>query len=194
MSCSTIDVKDYVLGELAGRERSAVEDHVRNCASCREELERLEMTRSALAALEQEEIPRRISFVSDRVFEPRWWQAVWRSGPVMAFSAAALLAAAIVVHAFARPVAQPAPDAAAIEQRVEREVTARLDASVAKAVNAAEARQSAEFARVLDTTEKRFEAQRQADLAVVQQTARFYGQQMGRFMVASNETGSSAPQ
>ena len=69
-----------------------MEDHVRGCQSCREELDRLNLTRSALASLEDEEIPRRIAFVSDRVFEPRWWQTMWHSGPVMGFASAAVLA------------------------------------------------------------------------------------------------------
>ncbi len=99
MNCE-IDLKSYVLGEATRQGRSAVEDHVRGCQSCREELDRLNLTRSALASLEDEEIPRRISFVSDRVFEPRWWQTMWRSGPVMGFASAALLSAAILVRWF----------------------------------------------------------------------------------------------
>jgi hypothetical protein len=38
---------------------------------------------------------------------------------------------------------------------------------VQAAVNEAQAKQSAEFAKVLNATESRFEAQRQADLATV---------------------------
>ena len=102
MSC-LIDLKAYVLGEVTRQERGMVEDHVRGCQSCREELDRLNLTRSALDSLEDEEIPRRIAFVSDRVFEPRWWQTIWHSGPVMGFASAALLAGAILVHGFERP-------------------------------------------------------------------------------------------
>src|SRR5579862_1598690 len=103
MSCS-IDLKAYAVGELAPREKLAVEDHARACQNCREELDRLNLTRSALASLEDEEIPRRIAFVSDRVFEPRWWQTMWHSGPAMGFASATLVAAAIFAHGFARPV------------------------------------------------------------------------------------------
>ena len=92
MSCSSVDLKAYVVGELAQRERVAADDHVRACQSCREELERLSVTRTALLALEDEEAPQRIAFVSDRVFEPRWWQTMWHSGPVMGFSSAAAAA------------------------------------------------------------------------------------------------------
>jgi anti-sigma factor RsiW len=122
MTCS-MDIKAYALGEIAGRERSEMESHVRSCRSCREELDRLNLTRSALASLEDEEIPRRIAFVSDRVFEPRWWQTIWHSGPVMGFASAALLAVAILAHGFARPMPVPSTgttvDTAQIERRVE---------------------------------------------------------------------------
>ena len=175
MSCS-VDLKAYAVDELPKNERGVVEDHVRGCQSCREELDRLNLTRSALASLEDEEIPRRIAFVSDRVFEPRWWQTMWRSGPAMGFASSALLAGAILAHGFARPVA-PAPgpvaqvDAAQIEQRVEAQVNSRLnsrvDVAVAKAVNEVQAKQAAELAQVVRAAE----VQRKADLATIQQAA-----------------------
>ena len=186
MSCSSEDLKAYVVGELARRERSAVEDHVRSCQGCREELNRLELTRSALASLEDEEIPRRIAFVSDRVFEPRWWQTIWHSGPVMGFASASILAAAILVQGLARPAVPRsvvAANTAQMEQRVEAQVSARVTAAVTKAVNDAEGRQAAEFAKVLDATKR----ERQADLAVYQQGADYLRMQMARFEVASNQ-------
>jgi anti-sigma factor RsiW len=191
MNCPSEDLKAYFLGELASRDKAAVEDHVRACEGCREELDRLKLTHTALLALEEEEVPRRISFVSDKVFEPRWYQTIWRSGPAMGFASAVILAAAILVHGFtvqglaAQGSAKPAAtvtatvDTAQIEQRIEREVNARLDA--------AEAKQSAEFAKVLDATEKRFETRRQADLATVQQAAKYYEMKMSRWEVALND-------
>jgi anti-sigma factor RsiW len=194
MSCSAEDLKAYVVGELAQREKAAVEDHIRGCQSCHDELDRLNFTRSALASLEDEEIPRRIAFVSDRVFEPRWWQTMWRSGPAMGFASAALLAAAIVAHGFARPVgpsgqsiAAAQMDASQIERRVEAQVSSRVDAAVAKAVNEAQAKQAAEFAKVLNTTEHHFEAQRQADMASFLQADEYRQKQMARLEVASNQ-------
>jgi anti-sigma factor RsiW len=179
MNCD-IDLQAYVVGESTRPERGAVENHLRGCQSCREELDRLNLTRSMLASLEDEEIPRRIAFVSDGVFEPRWWQTMWRSGPVMGFASAALLAAAIVVHGFERT---PVVDTAQIEKQVESRVGARVQA----AVNVAQAKQSAEFAKVLNATESRFESQRKSDLATVQQAAEYYEKQMARFEVASNQ-------
>jgi hypothetical protein len=144
-----------------------------------------------LLALEEEEIPQRIAFVSDKVFEPRWWQTIWRSGPAMGFASAAMLAAAILAHAYVRPVTGPVQatvDTAQIEQRVEREVNARLEATVAKAVRESEAKQSQQFAQVLDASEKRFEVKRKADLAVAQQAARYFEQQTARLMYAANDS------
>jgi hypothetical protein len=128
--------------------------------------------------------------VSDKVFEPRWWQTMWRSGPAMGFASALMLAAAILVHGFSRPVVQPSSvptmDTAKIEQRIEREVASRVDAAVAKAVSQTEARQTQQIAKVLDAAEKRIESQRRSDMAVVQQAARYYEQQSARLMVAVN--------
>jgi hypothetical protein len=179
MSCE-VDLKAYAVDELARAERGIVEDHVRGCQSCREELDRLNLTHSMLASLEDEEIPRRISFVSDRVFEPRWWQTIWHSGPVMGFASAVLLAGAILVHGFERA---PSVDAAQIEQRIESRVNTRVQA----AVNEAQAKQSAEFAKVLNATENRYETQRQADLASFLQADEYRQKQMARLEVASNE-------
>jgi anti-sigma factor RsiW len=192
MNCSSEDLKGYFLGELASRDKASVEEHVRACQNCREELDRLKLTQTALLALEEEEVPQRIAFVSDKVFEPRWYQTVWRSGPAMAFAAAVILAAAILVHGYARP-AGAAPvtstvDTAQIEQRIEREVGARLDTMVQKAVSDAQAKQAAEFAKVLDASETRFETRRKADLATIQQAAEYYEKQMNRWLVASNDT------
>src|ERR1035441_7979167 len=117
MSCSPFDLRDYFLKELPDSERRQVEVHVRNCRPCLEELDRLRLTEAALFALREEEIPQRIGFVSDKIFEPspwrRWWRAFWESGARLAFASAAMLSVAILVSAL-RPVGQiavlaPAP-------------------------------------------------------------------------------------
>lgn len=92
MSCPPFDLRDYLFEELGAGERAQVDSHLAGCAGCRQELERLRLTRAALLRLKDEEMPRRIAFVSDKVFEPsraaRWWAAV----PRFAFGAALLLA------------------------------------------------------------------------------------------------------
>jgi anti-sigma factor RsiW len=187
MSCSSVDLKAYFLGEAARSEKSAVEDHLRACPACSEELDRLKLTESALRSLEEEEIPQRIAFVSDKVFEPRWYQTIWRSGPVMGFASAALLAAAILVHGFTRPAVTQTVDTAQIEQRVEHEVSARLDSAIAKAVSQTEAKQTQHTAELLDAAEKRFEAKRREDLAMVEDAERIYKSEYSRLVMAVND-------
>ena len=190
MSCS-VDLKAYLFGELDQREKALALGHVNTCAACREELDRLRITQTALLSLPQEEMPQRIAFVSDKVFEPRWWQSLWRSGPVMGFASAALLAAAILVHAFTRPPQKVSTaatvDTAAIEQRIQDEVGKRVNDAVTKAVSESEARQGRQTAQMLEAAEQRLEQQRKSDLIAIQQVTRYYDQQMNKLMVASND-------
>ena len=58
------------------RARQDAESHVAACADCQDELAGLRVTLDAMATLREEELPRRIAFVSDKVFEPRWYQKV----------------------------------------------------------------------------------------------------------------------
>jgi len=191
MSCS-VDLKAYFLGELVSAERAVAEKHVNACQNCREELERLNATRAALLSLEEENPPQRIAFVSDKVFEPRWYQRFFSSGPVMGFASAAVLAVAILVHAFVHPAGAPAQqvDTAQVEQRIEQEVNARLDAAVTKAVSLSEERQDRKTAQILEAAEKRYEDQRRLDLADAQQAVTYYRQQFNRLMVANNDWGN----
>ena len=78
------DVEAYNL--LVSRWEKRVFNYLLRLVGNREELELLQATRTALQALPQEEAPRRIAFVSDKIFEPRWWQRIWQSGPAMGFA------------------------------------------------------------------------------------------------------------
>ena len=95
------DWNAYALGELTAPACREAETHLAACEACRDELATLRLTLDTLSTLREEEVPRRIAFVSDKVFEPRWWQALWNP----TFAAACVLAAAILVHAAARPAA-----------------------------------------------------------------------------------------
>ncbi len=96
MNCCPYDLRDYWFQELDAGARREVEAHLHECAGCREELERLRLTQQSLLRLKDEEIPRRIAFVSDKVFEPsraaRWWSAVTGGVPRFAMAASLLLA------------------------------------------------------------------------------------------------------
>jgi len=117
MNCASYDWKAYALGELGQEDRRHAEAHAAVCAICREELATLRLTIETLSKLPDEEMPRRIAFVSDKVFEPRWWQVFLRPS----FAAACVIAAAILAHAFVRPAA--AIDSAALQTQVDSAVT-----------------------------------------------------------------------
>lgn len=77
-----LDIRDYAMGEGSAAERQAFAAELANSAALREELQRYELTLTALQSVPEEEIPRRIAFVSDPVFAPKWWQKFsrYRSG------------------------------------------------------------------------------------------------------------------
>src|SRR5580700_10686687 len=141
LGCLKIDWKGYALGELDKDARVEAEVHAATCQNCREELAATRLTLDALSTLHDEEVPRRIAFVSDKVFEPRWWQRLWNP----TFAAACVVAAAILVHGFmgvARPSADPA------------EIQARVDKAVTTAVADEEKRQAQRFDEALDYIQK----------------------------------------
>jgi hypothetical protein len=156
MTCSPFDLRDYFLQELPDPQQRQVEAHVRLCQPCREELDRLRVTEAALLCLRDEEIPQRIAFVSDKIFEPspwrRWWAAFWGSAARLGFASAALLSAAIVVYALhpvARPgtsvqlvAEQPRPAQQVVLTVSDAEIQSRIDAAVIKAVAQVEFRQT----------------------------------------------------
>ncbi len=102
MNCNDTDVKGYFLNELAAADKARADHHIRECDACGEELDRLRITHAALFGAPDEEIPRRIVFATERGVEPQgWWHRIWNSGPRLGFASAAMLSAAILVHAFA---------------------------------------------------------------------------------------------
>src|SRR5258708_36878674 len=143
MSCESYDWKAYALGEMNASERKAAEGHAATCAACRDELASLRLTLDVMSTLREEEVPRRIAFVSDKVFEPRWWQRIWNP----TFAAACVIAAAILVHAFVRP----GSNSSVIE--------AQVNTAVTKAVAQVEARHERETAEIVaadDLRDKQF--------------------------------------
>lgn len=179
MNCSPTELKDYIFGELNAADRARVDQHVCACAGCREELDRLRVTQVALAALHEEDPPRRIAFVSDPVFEkkPGWWHAWWNSAPRLGFASALVLAAAIFAHGvMARPERAAAPvqavaaiDQGAFDARVAGEVARRLPAAVEKAV----AGQSENTVKMVADLEQRMNFERRADLVAFQEEVNY---------------------
>lgn len=183
MNCSPHDVRDYFLGELGEAARRDVESHVRSCAGCQEELGQLTATRSVLGALRDEEMPRRIAFVSDRVYEPlamrRWAAAVWNSGPRLMFASAAMLSVAIVAGAWmTRPVIVPAP--APVAQVIERVPATEYDAAVvAKLIDSA-----------VKASELKQAKQRETDIRAIGAGFEMLGKQVQGFQRAMYVEGS----
>jgi anti-sigma factor RsiW len=140
MSCSPFDLRDYFLKELTDPEKRQVEMHMKGCATCREELDRLQLTEAALFSLREEEIPQRIAFVSDKIFEPspwrRAWSGFWGSTARLGFASAAMLSTAIVVFALTRPAPAPAvrvvtPASAISTADIQQQVQTAVDRAVA---------------------------------------------------------------
>ncbi|MBX9602164.1 MAG: zf-HC2 domain-containing protein [Bryobacteraceae bacterium] len=192
MSCE-VDIKGYVLGEASPAERAAVETHAASCEQCRTEIQRLRITQDALLALREEEVPRRIAFVSDKVFEPTWWRRFWNSGPQLGFASAAMLAVAILVHGYTQPAISPQPGVpvAALESMVRQEVARRLDSAVARAVADAETRHQKKTMDLLDAAEKKFEFDRRADQLANAANMEILMKQVNRMYAVNNgmETG-----
>ena len=156
MSCSPFDLKDYFLKELSDAERKQVEAHVKGCGACREEVEGLRLTEAALFSLRDEEIPQRIGFVSDKIFEPspwrRGWAAFWGSTARLGFASAAMLSVALVVFSLTRTAGNPAvpPTARVIAPAAspsvsEADIQQRIQAAVDQAVAASETRLQKSF-------------------------------------------------
>jgi anti-sigma factor RsiW len=189
MSCSPFDLRDYVLAELGESERRSVEAHASACAACREELEQLRLTHSALLILRDEEVPQRIAFVSDKVFEPSPWRKawgfVWTSSARLAFGAAAMLLAASVV--WNRPLSVVTAPAAQVVDvaKLRADFDTRLQQEVAKAVASVEARQAKRDGDLLQAMEKQYEMNRVELQMALDQSLKVMEGRRGTLILAS---------
>jgi hypothetical protein len=144
-----------------------------------------------------EEIPQRIAFVSDKVFEPspwrRGWAAFWNSGARLGFASAAMLSVALLVSAVIRAPVVNAPPAIATAHVTAAipadEVDRRIAAAVEKSVAEAEARQSVKSAGAIESIEKRNEVDRRALMVAMEENLEYMRKRMNRYVVASNDYG-----
>ena len=191
MSCPEFDWKAYVLGELPPADKTRAREHAAVCPICAEELDRLQLTRAALLAVPEEEMPRRIAFVSDKVFEPNWWQRFWASVPRLGFASAAMLSIAILVSAFTRPGPAPVPapaepDRAQVAALVEQEVQRRMPAAIEAAVAEATKRNEEQTRNLLASTERRLAFEHQAEMLAVQDSLTILRRRLNQAYMASN--------
>lgn len=185
-------LKDYVFGELDAAGRRAVEAAVAADAGLAEELQRLQMTQTALFSLREEEMPRRIAFVSDKVFEPKWWQAWLAPSSRLGFASAGLLAGAIVFHAVSTRPAPPAPapvvaaaDPARFERMVKDEVARLLPAALAEA----ETRHRTQLASALKDAETKYERMRREDVMTMEASYALFREKQAALLVSFAQSG-----
>jgi len=189
---SDIDLKAYLFGELAEEERRRVAAQLEKDPALRAEYARLEQTQAMLGFVQDEELPRRIAFVSDKVFEPSWWQRFLASGPQLGFASAALLALAMVGHGWlSRPVA-PAMQAAKFDEAVVRQVVA---AEVSQRMNDvlrqvsdvpnSDVKTAQLIAVAMKQAEKRAELDRAADRLTIEENFNLLRRLISRDQVAS---------
>jgi hypothetical protein len=199
MSCSPFDIRDYHFKELGENERRLTEVHVKTCAHCREELDRLRGTEAALLTLPDEEIPQRIGFVSDPVFQPsafrRGWESLWGSAARLGFVSAAMLSAALMVFSLTRPVPQairpaPAITQTAMQSPTPEDISKRLDDAVAQAVAASEARQASRTQELLAAAERRHTVETEAMMVRVQEYLDVEKKHLNRLILASNDSSA----
>jgi anti-sigma factor RsiW len=164
-ACSRADlVRDYAFDELAPNERKSMEQHLGQCVSCAAELDSIRLTTAALRVLPDVEVPRRIAFVSDKVFEKSWLAGLWNSAARLGFASACVLAAGLSFAAYHRqPEIRTVVQTASVSQ-------ATIDAAVNKAVALAVDKAHAEDVRMtktaLDAVDARYAKQQSLMIAM----------------------------
>lgn len=127
-------LRDYAFDELAHAERPAMERHIAACTSCDAELRALQLTTVALRAIPDREVPQRIAFVSDKIFEPspvaRFLRKFLAFGGQLGFASACLLAAAIIFSAIRRPAEIRTVVTSASVQDVSRQIELAVQKAV----------------------------------------------------------------
>jgi anti-sigma factor RsiW len=148
-ACGRADaLRDYAFDELPPDERRAMEQHLAACGDCALELDQLRVTTAALRTLPDREIPQRIAFVSDRVFQPSWFARFWSSGAQLGFASACVLAVAMVASAW-HFTAAPRPAEIRASTQTVGVSTHEIDAAVAKAVAQVRAKIASEDAKLI---------------------------------------------
>ena len=155
--------------------------------------ERAAATVAALRSLPYEEPPRRIAFVSDKVFEQTWWQRLWAT-PKWGFASAALLSGAILFHAITRPVpvvqtAAPVTVQQTADARIAN-VDALIQAAVTKATADLEQRYQARTAQIVKAAEERLLIEHRQDMVAMDANNQMMLRKLNTYMRASNDLGA----
>jgi anti-sigma factor RsiW len=167
-------IPDYAFDELAPAERRGVELHLRQCAVCANELDQLRLTTAALRVLPDQEVPRRIAFVSDAPSTAGWLSGFWNSAARLGFASACVLAAGLSYTAWHRQPVVVAPMAtvsdATIQKAVDKAVTIAVDKAHAEDIQMTKA--------ALDAVDSKYALKQQNLMVAMQETMRDVGKRL----------------
>jgi anti-sigma factor RsiW len=177
-------LRDYAFGELPADRQPELEQHLGVCGECTLELDRLRLTTAALRTLPDREVPQRIAFVSDKVFEPspvsRFFAGFWNSASRLGFASACVLGAALIVSAYHRPVEVRTVVQAA---NTSTDVSQQVNDAVTKAV----AQVKIEDAREIEAVGHKYEQQYQERMASVAENFEMLQKRLGTSLIAAND-------
>jgi anti-sigma factor RsiW len=146
-------LRDYAFDELPAADRPEMEQHIAACGDCAGELDQMRVTTAVLRVIPNREIPQRIAFVSDKVFQPsplaRFFGGFWNSAARLGFASACIIAGALIVSAYHR---QPATAPAEVRTIIQ---TADVSKQITDAVTRAVAQVHAEDAQLFAASEIR---------------------------------------
>jgi anti-sigma factor RsiW len=197
----TEDLRDYAVGEIEADRQPALEQHLAACGDCTLELDRMRLTTAALRSLPDREVPQRIAFVSDKVFEPspvsRWFAGFWNSSARLGFASACVLAAALVVFAYHRP-ADRAPvviQTANVDFSKQVGISDQINDAVAKAVAQVRAEDSRMVQQTAEQMTKaaieaanlKYEKEYQARMVAVEESFTVLQKRFSSSLIASND-------
>ncbi|HXJ42381.1 MAG TPA: hypothetical protein VNH18_24080 [Bryobacteraceae bacterium] len=180
-------LRDYAFDELNGADRAALERHLPTCATCEAELHSLRLTTATLRSIPDREIPQRIAFVSDKVFEPspvaRFFQGFWTSPSRLGFASACLIAGALLVSGLHRPteIRTVVQTATGTTPAGTQDVSGQIDAAVAKAVAQVRAEDAKLTQNVLAAAEIKHQEEHKALLVAMQESMDVMQKRMGAY-------------
>jgi len=184
-------LRDYAVGELIADEKPAIEEHLAVCGECSLELERLQVTLTALRILPDCEIPQRIGFVSDKVFQPspvsRFLAGFWSSAARLGFASACVLAAALLVSAYHRPPAEIRTVVQAGTQDVSKQVNDAVAKAVAQ-IRTEDARMAQQMTQAaIASANLKYEHEYQSRMVAVEESFSLLQRRLSNSLIAFNE-------
>lgn len=182
-------LRDYAVGELEAGRHPELEQHLAVCGDCALELDRLRLTTAALRTLPDCELPQRIAFVSDKVFEPspvsRWFGGFWNSAARLGFASACVLAAALIVSAYHRPT-RPV-EVRTVAQASNIDVARQVNDAVAKAVAQIRLDDARVTQAAVESVNRRYEQDYRARMAAVEESFMVLQKRLGTSLMAAND-------